>query len=210
MTYKKLCTALAAFLLISTVGLSQKKQRDKESGILQLGMRNTYSMFSNDTKPGIGYGGQFRLRMNKSLNTEWYADILKSEVDNSTLRTDAHIGWSVMFYLVQRDAFVKPYILGGHCFDYTKFHLSEPQKGKTDRWSSAVHLGLGSQFKLNKFADLSVGLQYMNHLGTMLELTETMDDGAVHQHVERSQGLSFEGHLLATASLNVNIIDFMR
>ena len=64
------------------ITISQEKPIVKEkskSGTLELGMRNTLSLFENDGHTGIGVGGQFRLWVSKKLNTEWYADYIKTD-----------------------------------------------------------------------------------------------------------------------------------
>jgi len=57
-------------LLMPIIGIAQEKpKRDIESGYFQFGVRNTVSAFSDAGANGFGYGGQFRIRISKQLNT---------------------------------------------------------------------------------------------------------------------------------------------
>lgn len=178
--------------------------RGGRGGLVSFGQRTTFSLFNGDQeKAAIGLGGQFRVQLSDRVNTEWFLDYLPT-TNSFTRRTDAHIGWSVMFYPLKNAApNVQPYIVAGHCFDYTKHIDLSNRSNMIERWSSAVQAGLGVHFNLTERLDLTLLSQYMIHLGT-----------DVHSHVlnnqvifEEHKGGSLEGHLLTTVSLNYKIGD---
>ena len=93
------------------------------AGDFSLGIRSTTSFFDNTNSglPGIGTGGDFRIRLSDRVNTDWFADYIMSTT-NYLKRNDFHIGWSVMFYPFNyANKGFKPYVLAGHCFDYSQF-----------------------------------------------------------------------------------------
>src|SRR5690606_19760948 len=70
---------------------------------------------------GNGFGGNFRLQLANRLNTEWFGDFMRGNIQRRVGRTDYHIGWNVMYYFTDKVAPpVKPYIIVGHCFDRTE------------------------------------------------------------------------------------------
>lgn len=180
--------------------------KGRQGGIVSFGQRTTASLF-NDGKNepmGLGFGGQFRVQASNRVNTEWFADYIPSS-NGYERRNDYHIGWSVLFYVRQNPTpKVRPYVLAGHCFDYSRRQdLSNPSNF-AERWSAAVQAGAGTHFWLTDRLDLSLSVQYMMHLGTHIE-TDLQPDGTVEFTKER--GGSLEGHLLATVSLNYKIVD---
>jgi len=73
----------------------------------------------------MGFGGQFRIRLNSWLSTEWFADHIKTDLGGLGHRETGHIGWSVMFYPMMAPLGglgFKPYFLAGHCFDFAKIN----------------------------------------------------------------------------------------
>ena len=201
----KLLPALAA-LLISGASLGQPMNyKGGQGGTLSLGQRTTFSAFngSDEEKPALGIGGQFRIRLSDRINTEWFADYLPATNDY-TRREDYHIGWSVLFYPFNKDneRFL-PYVLAGHCFDYTNHVDLSNRDNKIDRWSSAVQAGLGTHINLTERLDLSLSSQYMIHLGT--DVHSHIENGAVT--FEEHGGGSLEGHLLFTLSINYKLAD---
>jgi len=197
--------ALVLLVGITHLGFSQK------AGEIQLGIRSTTSLFSHNAEFGTGIGGQFRIGLFDRMNTEWFADYIISDIQGLGKRTDGHIGWSVMFYpLPAKERFVQPYILMGHCFDYTRVEVFE-SGDMQERWSSAFQTGIGTHFNLSKRTDISLNAQYMGHFGDDLHV-EIADDGhSGHEHGEEltitsdPHVRSLEGHLLLTASFNVKI-----
>lgn len=196
---------LLALILMCTSSYGQK------SGEFQLGIRSTTSLFSHDAEFGTGVGGQFRIGFFDRMNSEWFADYITSDINGLAKRTDGHIGWSVMFYpLTPKKRFVQPYLLMGHCFDYTRVEIFSSGE-MSERWSSAFQTGLGTHFNLSDRTDLSLNAQYMGHIGKDLHV-EVADDGhTTHSHEEElmitsdPHSKSLEGHLLITVSFNVKI-----
>lgn len=203
-------------LPVSVIG-QEKRTRDPESGKLELGLRTTFSAFSDAGVISTGAGGQFRLRMGSRLNTEWFADYIKADLKGLGRRTDAHIGWSVMAYPLAyqvKNGAILPYILGGHCFDYTR--VSRVVTGTiietyppAERWSSAVHLGLGSHYYLTHNFNLSLAAQYMIHLGQGLDASivdDPVNPGRDYLYIEEGD-LGLEGHLFISLSANIYMGD---
>lgn len=183
---------------------------------LELGIRNTYSLFGELGNVGTGLGGQFRIKPGERWNTEWYLDYIKTDIDGLGHRKTVHIGWSVMFYFLEpEDRLLKPYFLAGHCFDYAKVdpvELTSPYtpfifpKGK-ERWSSAVQIGAGTHLMMTERFDLSLSTQYMTHLGKDLSVEKKESGGEPYIVPEKKDGsLSLEGHLLTTLSMNLYIL----
>lgn len=180
---------------------------------LQLGMRSTISLFtSDDGNVGTGAGGQFRIRLAKRINTEWFADYITSDVFGLARRNVGHIGWSVMFYPFNAET-VKgkftPYILAGHCFDYNSVTKNGPGEPSIKRWSSAVQGGLGSHYNITDNFDISLSAQYMMHLGDDVHVEKIYVNGKEDLLLEKEH-LGIEGHLLVTVSLNVLIPDLRK
>ena len=201
--------------------LSQKEHVD---GQFSLGIRNTANLFGMTNNYGIGFGGQFRIRAGKRLNTEWYADYIKTDYSGVGQRETAHIGWSVMFYpfntSTRKGAFT-PYIIAGHCFDYARvksnLYYDHATSGFTSnsavRWTSAVQLGLGASYHFSDRLDLSLSVQYMTHLGKDIraEVEQTEEGSNKYLHIYDDLGdLTLEGHLLMTMSLNYMLFDFLK
>lgn len=201
--------SILLFMLIPFMGTAQE-QVDKESGYFQLGVRNTLSAFSDDGANGFGYGGQFRIRVLSRVNTDWFADYITTDISGLARREDLHIGWSVLTYPFNYHTTkgkVTPYILAGHCFDYTKVSLNKSNVSK-DKFSSAVQAGLGAHYNITDRMDVSLTAQYMMHLGYDVHADVHLgSDGheEVEIHKERVRGI--EGHLLVNLSLNVRLFD---
>lgn len=130
----------------SQISTPEKPFFEKQGGNVSLGVRNTFSTFSDgDPKSfGSGVGGHFRLQLVDRVNTEWFADVLSSNIKNKAHRMDYHIGWSVMYYLIDPKGFTRkftPYIVAGHCFDYTHIRLNGENGEAKGRLSTAVQAG---------------------------------------------------------------------
>jgi len=182
-----------------------------DNGRLELGLRTTASVFGTSNTSGIGVGGQFRLRLMERVNTEWFADYITNNLDGLGRRTDGHIGWSVMFYPFKPGKIVEPYILAGHCFDYTKVDIfsdgwTAPES--RDRWSSAVQMGLGATFNVSERVNFSLSGQYMMHLGKDIHTHVHEENGKNVLHFqEGDHNHGFEGHIFLTLSMNIKIAD---
>ncbi len=210
-------------IMLLAVGISAQAQNRKQNrnvgGRLTLGVRSTVSLFSDDGgNKGMGAGGQFRLRFYDFMNSEWFGDYIMTSIGTVGTRTDYHVGWSVMFYAPSKKGFKmyrpKPYLLVGHCFDYTSFHGTNPfyqSYASASRWSSAVQGGLGFHIPFTEKVDLSVSGQYMMHLGKeVLAEERTAGNGDKFLHAELQDNAGLDGHLLVSFSLNVQIADLWR
>lgn len=197
--------------LLSSPFLYCQDDVNSKSGEFELGTRSTISTFGSTGNIGNGFGGQFRIRLSNRINTEWFADFLSEDIDGLGKRNDYHIGWSVMFYPIDPiDKKITPYILAGHCFDYTKIVPTgfNPAQSEASRLSSATQLGLGSHFHINEAFNLSISSQYMIHLGSELHTEVHNDDGYPVLHIDddtHGESFSLEGHILFTISLNYKI-----
>ncbi|HYG51512.1 MAG TPA: outer membrane beta-barrel protein [Flavobacteriales bacterium] len=204
---KKIALSVALFTT-----LCAQAQYTRTAGSFELGMRNTVSLFGNNNTAGFGTGGQFRIMLGKQLNTEWFADYIQTDLYAKGKRTDAHIGWSVMFYLLNEPKKLDPYIIAGHCFDYTRVNvyrtLTEPGQEYKSRWSSAAQAGIGCHYYIGQRFNLSLSTQYMLHLGNDIHAELESENGTEVLHVEQTDTnnkLTFEGHMLTTLSLNFRI-----
>jgi len=198
------------FVLLANVtlhGISQPlRVKNSDGGIFSLGVRTTVSLF-NDSETsnfGTGVGGQFRLQLSERINTDWFFDYLTGDVKSLAHRTDYHIGWSVLFYpyLKEKQLF-KPFILAGHCFDYSKMVENVNRTNFAERWSSAVQMGIGTHINLSQRLDFSLMGQYMIHLGNHLHAD--VHNNQLEFHSEK--GASLEGHLLITMGFHYKIVD---
>lgn len=183
------------------------KIKDTRSGLFSIGLRTTASTFNGNGENGsIGAGGHFRLQLSNRINTEWYFDYLPA-TNKYTRRSDLHIGWSVMFYLLKNPTpKVQPYVVAAHCFDRTyQFELVD-KTNYASRASSAVQAGIGTHFNLTTRFDISLCCQYMIHLGK--DLHSHVDNGVVT--FEKHANKNLEGHLLTSLSLNYKIADLWK
>lgn len=175
-------------------------------GVFSLGVRTTVSTFNHGqfNNTGTGVGGQFRIQFADRVNSDWFFDYLTGDIEDYASRTDYHIGWSVLFYPTKKtDVIARPYVLAGHCFDYTLLVDNSNKNNYMERWSSAVQGGAGVHFNLSQRLDLSVASQYMIHLGNHVDAHK--HGGAVEFHSEK--GASLEGHLLFHVGVNYKIAD---
>jgi len=167
------------------------------------GLRTTLSTFNQSAweNTGTGTGGQLGVQIGDRVGTEWFADYITSDLEGPARRVDDHIGWSLLFYPIATDGYQKPvlpYVLAGHCFDYTRISVVDGRKERAeDRWSSAIQFGAGTRFNLTERLDLSPTAQYMMHLGNDLHY-----EPHGHGKVGSSHHGSIEGHLLFNLSVN--------
>jgi hypothetical protein len=208
--HMKIKKILAIIIVLTTFKV--EAQYTRKSGNFELGMRQTLSLFGNNNTFGYGTGGQFRLMMGKRLNTEWFADYIQTDLYKLGKRTDGHIGWSVMFYMLNEPKKLDPYLIAGHCFDYTKVRqynvLTEVPTTAYNRWSSAVQAGIGTHYYIGERCNLTLAAQYMLHLGTDIHVEKEEDANGkeiLHIDEEGDGKLTFEGHLLVSLSLNFKI-----
>lgn len=188
------------------VGAQPLTLKGSQSGIFSLGVRTTVSTFNqhHDEGTGLGVGGQFRLQFSNRVNSDWFFDYITSDVGDYANRTDYHVGWSVLYYLTEKPSSkIRPYILAGHCFDYTKIAENSDHSNYAKRLSSAVQAGVGVHVNLTPRLDLSFVGQYMLHLGK--EIHTENHQGFVH--FEEESHRNFEGHLLINVGINYKIAD---
>jgi hypothetical protein len=182
------------------------KIKNNNGGLFSLGVRTTISTFNHGEfgNTGMGTGGQYRLQFAERINTDWFFDYITGSIGDFAHRTDYHIGWSVIFYPTKRsDVRIRPYVLAGHCFDYTRIVDNSNRNNFVERWSSAVQGGAGMHINLTPRMDLSIVSQYMIHMGTHVDAHE--HHGEVEFHSEK--GASMEGHLLFHFGINYKIAD---
>jgi len=174
-------------------------------GRFTLGVRATTSLFSHDNgAPGFGGGGQFRILVHERVNTEWFADVLFTDIGGLASRQDYHIGWSVMFYILKPKNFQRkflPYIVAGNCFDYTRIIEHSRPDVDHNKFTSAVQMGAGLHYNITPKWDISFTTQYMVHLGGGLHANVENNQ----LHIEEHNEASFEGHLLLNFSINYKI-----
>jgi len=213
-TMKKLMLVmLMAFAFITT----QAQRGIHRPGEISVGVRSTNSLFSGHSGPGVGFGGQMRLRLLEYVNTEWFADYITSGIGSVGNRTDYHIGWSVLFYppfayTENRPLKLQPFFIAGHCFDYTRVTSNNPwYVAEESRWSSAVQGGLGFHLPFTERFDFSMTAQYMMHLGMGLHTEErTATNGDKFLYVDEANEAGLEGHLLVTWSINYRFADLWK
>lgn len=199
--------------LCFAIGMQAQDSGAKPGGILQVGVRTTSSLFNHDGYPGMGMGGQFRLRLLERLNTDWFADYITTNIGDLGQRTDYHIGWSVLFYPMnysRTPGTITPYVLAGHCFDYTEVRTLSKDfpTQRISRTSSAIQGGIGMHYDITKYFDLTLNAQYMMHLGEEIHAdieNDASDNPYLHLEKEHAAGL--EGHMLLTLGLNVRVAD---
>ncbi len=198
--------AILLALIASSLRAGSPPEKNDRAGMVSIGGRSSISLFNgtDSNSPGTGAGGQLRIRLADRVNTDWFYDFFRGPIGDYGHRQDQHIGWSVLFYL--RDPgttrqTVQPYILAGHCFDYTMQQANNDPHNFAERWSSAAQAGIGTHFNLTDRMDISLVGQYMIHLGS--DVHAEQEDGEVEFHKER--GSSLEGHLLFHLSFNYKL-----
>lgn len=193
--------------MVTSLSFAQPlKIRNTQGGLFSLGVRTTVSTFNHGEfgNTGFGLGGQYRIQLANKINTDWFFDYITGDIGNFAHRTDYHIGWSVLFYPMKNlTPKVRPYILAGHCFDYTRLVDNSDRSNFTERWSSAIQGGIGAHFNVSERLDLSLVSQYMIHMGS--DVHAGLHGGHVEFHEEK--GASLEGHLLFHFGINYKIGD---
>lgn len=213
----KLTILLLTLLLPFGIFAQEESSNDRGGGDFELGMRSTLSLFGSNGYTGSGVGGQMRIRITDRLNTEWFADYITTNLGDVGRRVDGHIGWSVMFYPFNTlDKKFNPYLLAGHCFDYTSvkpsvFSLSN-EEGNNSRWSSAVQMGLGTHYYLTPNVDIFLSGQYMLHLGSDIHAEVVTDETTgltyldMHDHNHGvGDNQTLEGHLFITLGVSLKL-----
>jgi hypothetical protein len=200
------------FLLFPLLGQAQELTvKGTRSGLLSFGARSTFSLFNdgNWLNAGTGAGGQFRIQVADKVNTEWFLDYITGNVGDFAQRQDLHIGWSVMLYPGKNPSepgLFQPYVLAGHCFDYTNIKENKNTTNYVERWSSAVQGGVGTHVNLSPRMDISGTAQYMIHLGNDVHAHKEGDVVEIH----KENGVNLEGHILINLSVNYKIGDLWK
>ena len=197
-----------AAMLLAPLCLSAQESK-KPAGMFSLGTRNTVSMFNEDSAIGKGIGGQFRLRLGKKLNSEWYFDYISSGNASYTFRNDYHIGWSLMFYMGQNfydDLLFQPYFIVGHCFDKVRVTEQGNKSNTASRLSMATQAGLGTHINITPRFDCSISGQYMMHFGKDIEV-KASEEAVV---IEKTGFTHVDGHLLFSLSFNYKLFHIWR
>jgi hypothetical protein len=207
-----IATMLLPAFHLSAQSLGKNKFADKvfyekQGGNFSFGIRNTLSLFNHGepSEVGTGLGGHFRLQLVDRVNTELYGDVFLSNIQNMAHREDYHVGWSVMFYLLDTKGFQRkltPYVVTGHCFDWTKVTINGEGGDSQKRFSSAIQAGLGCHYNVTPRFDISLTTQYMLHLGKEIH-AEVNPEGRMEIEVHKHAG--WEGHLLVNISANYKI-----
>lgn len=201
---KRICLGIALWILPLVVFSQQKDTISGLPGRFQLGVRSTTSLFSHgNSYPGFGVGGHFRMLVHERINTEWFADVILTDIEGLANRQDYHIGWSVMFYILKPKNFHRkflPYVVAGHCFDWTRVNVPTRDESRL-KFSSAIQMGAGVSYNITPRWDLSLTTQYMMHLGE--DLHAEVENGEVH--LEEHAGTAWEGHMLISLSINYKI-----
>lgn len=194
---------ITALLLFSSI-ISGQDIKSNFPGTFSLGTRNTVSIFNDDNAIGKGIGGQFRIQLGKRLNSEWYFDYITSKNGDATFRNDYHIGWSVMLYPKnnsQFDRLLQPYIIAGHCFDFSKVTAQNNSSNFADRLSMATQAGIGTHINITQRLDCSLSGQFMLHFGKEIETTKKGDDVII----KKKKYSQPHGHLLLSVSFNYKL-----
>jgi len=203
----RLCTLL--FVLPLLIHAQDLRIKNNYGGVVSLGVRNVVSAFNDGvwSNVGVGSGGQFNVQLSNRINTAWFFDYIKGGVGNYANRTDYHIGWSVMYYLVpsSTEKLVKfqPYVLAGHCFDYSNFKDNTNANNYAERWSSAVQAGVGSHYNFSKRFEMYLQAQYMIHLGNDIDASQVNGQAVFI----KEQGVNLVGHILISVGINCKIAD---
>lgn len=194
-----LCFFIASFSNAFSQELNIKRN---QGGLFSFGVRSTASFFGDVNS--IGFGGQFRLQLANRLNTEWFGDFTRGNIENRANRSDYHIGWSVMYYFTDKVAPpVKPYLIAGHCFDRTVITDNSDKTNFVVKNSSAIQAGAGVHFNLTDRIDITLIAQYMFHLGKDVH-AHVHDD---ELEISKVKGTGIEGHLLLNLGINYKIAD---
>jgi hypothetical protein len=211
----------AAFLIVSllcTQNLSAEMGRrvplyirdstfNKEGGYLSLGIRNTINLFSDEPRAfGMGMGASFRLQFTQRVNTEWFADYMTTDLYNKASRTDVHVGWNVMFYVLKPKPVQRkfmPFVGAGHCFDYTSIRMNGENQSMHKRWTAAVQMSMGCHYNITPKLDISLNTLYVLHLGKELD-ADQREDGPIE--IEEHKNAGWEGHLMLVISAHYKFL----
>jgi len=180
---------------------------EQKAGEFSLGVRNSIGfVYENDwNRIAFGSGGQFRIRFSEKVNSDWFIDFLQGDLEDFGKRTDVHIGWSVMYYPLNEQKFIQPYILAGHCFEFLRMEENANFSNYAERKSASVQAGAGIHFHISPKADISLVGQYMMHFGTNIDITRTPSIT-----FNKPGGVSLQDHFLLHLSINYMLFDLWK
>lgn len=201
---------LLFFLLYNCLGIAQESS-GRQSGYFSVTRRSSVSMWGmNDWKfDGLGVGTAFRIQISKRLNSEWYGDHIKTQYKGKAYRMDRHLTMTLMYYLRDLNILehqLHPFITASvFCLDQTKIYEVGGEKRIWDRFSFSQQLGMGTHYFVTEKFDVSLYMQYYNHLGNHIHIEEK-DDGTLHvEHLK--ERISLEGHMFFVASVGYRLAD---
>lgn len=174
------------------------------AGQLSLGVRSSWGLvYEHDwNRISFGSGGQLRLRFSDKVNSDWFFDFLQGDLDDIGRRTDLHIGWSILYYPLNKNGFVQPYIVAGHCFEFLTMSENGNPDNAASRKSASIQAGAGVHLHIAPRTDLSFMTQYMMHFGTNIDVVQT--DPVIF---EKPGGIALQDHILLNFSINYIIAD---
>lgn len=179
---------------------------DEFGGSVSFGARSDVNIFAAAPRsPGIGTGGSMRLQLMERLNTEWFGDYITTNLYNKAHRVDGHIGWNVMYYVLDPKGFTRkftPFLAAGQCFDYTSVQLDGENQQQYSKWTAAVQMELGCHYNITPRFDISLSTLYDLHLGKDLETIQN-SDGSVS--ITDAKAAGWEGHVMIILSAHYKI-----
>ena len=98
---------------------------------------------------------------------------------------------------------LQPYIVAGHCFDYSKVWEQKNKSNYAERYTMATQAGVGTHINITRFFDCSLSAQYMLHFGK--EVETNIDDKSVISFDKKNYS-SADGHFLCSVSFNYKLI----
>ena len=210
---RKLKTLLVLLMsLLCTVPMvAQEKATNGQSGYFSITRRSSVSMWSlNQWKlSGLGLGTAFRIQFSRRLNSEWYADFIKTQYKGKVYRWDRHLTNTLMYYFRDLDTFkhkFHPFISASvFCLDFTKIEEVGPGGKSLQRFSFSQQFGLGTHYFLTERFDISFYAQYYNHLVNDIHIEE-QEDGTIDLVATKGR-ISLEGHMFLVFSVGYRIGD---
>jgi hypothetical protein len=189
------------FLFPYTASFSQA-DTTSAAGTLSFGVRSSWGLvYEGDwQRMAFGSGAQMRVQFSDKVNSEWFLDFLQGDLEDIGKRSDIHIGWSVLYYPMNRKGFIQPYILAGHCFEFLRISENMNSDNKVQRTSASIQAGTGVHFHISPKCDLSVEAQYMMHFGPNIEVVSPVPVEFV-----KETGLTLQDHVLLHFSINYSI-----
>ena len=203
LNYMRSSSLLLLLFWLPFQGVSAQTDSLTPAGQISLGVRSSWGLVyeHNWNRAAFGSGGQFRLRFSEKVNSDWFIDYLQGDLGDFAKRTDVHIGWSVLYYPLNKKTTLQPYLLAGHCFELLRISENTNDENFVIRKSASVQAGAGVHLHLTPKADVSFVAQYMIHFGTNIDVA----DNPVT--FTKPSGIALQDHILLHVSLNYQIAD---